>query len=198
MPLSAVWRLQERGLMLTPCNKSFRRAVLEAHGLRFDESLAYCEDEQFILHYLLHAEHGFRVVREDLYTYEKEHAGSLTRRYVPGLWDTIEASRRLREQVFAHVHLDTDSIRASYCSFLNWRVQQALSNLSAPDCPLSHRERAAEMRRILRSDTCREAFRDGQFGDTPGWYIRVLKTRSAVLLRAVNRLRRLRNGGVAG
>lgn len=197
MPLSAVWRLQERGLMLTPCNKSFRRAVLEAHGLRFDESLAYCEDEQFILRYLLHAEHGFRVVREDLYTYEKEHAGSLTRRYVPGLWDTIEASRRLREQVFAHVHLDTDSIRTSYCSFLNWRVQQALSNLSAPDCPLSHRERAAEMRRILRSDTCREAFRDGQFGDTPGWYIRVLKTRSAVLLRAVNRLRRLRNEGVA-
>lgn len=197
LPLSAVWQLQERGLMLSPCNKSFRRSILETQSLRFDESMAYCEDEQFVLRYLLHADHGFRVVREDLYFYEKEHEGSLTHRYVPDLWNAIETSRVLREQLFAQAGVDTDAIHTSYCSFLNWRVQQALANLSVPGCPLSRRERAAEMRRILRSNTCREAFRDGNFGNTPGWYATVLKSRSAELLRTVNRLISLKNGGRA-
>lgn len=188
VPLSAVWQLQERGLMLTPCNKSFRREILEANQLRFDESLAYCEDEQFILRYLLCAQQGFWVVREDLYAYEKQHAGSLTHRYVPGLWDTVEKSRALREELFVHAGVDTGAIQSSYCTFLNWRVQQALSNLNQAK-GMPKRERTSEMRRILRSGTCREAFRSGRFGDTPGWYVRVLKTRSVGLLRTVNRLR---------
>ena len=174
--------------MLTPCNKSFRREILETNQLRFDESLAYCEDEQFILRYLLCAKQGFWVVQEDLYVYEKQHAGSLTHRYVPNLWDTVEKSRALRERLFAQAGVDTGAIRVSYCTFLNWRVQQALSNLNQTK-GMSKRACTSEMRRILRSDPCREAFRNGNFGDTPGWYVRVLKMRSAGLLRMVNRLR---------
>ncbi len=72
--------------MLTPLQQEgFRRAVRKRTDYAFDESLAYCEDEQFIPALpVAHAEHGFRVVREDLYTYEKRARRQSTRRYVPG------------------------------------------------------------------------------------------------------------------
>lgn len=194
-PLSIYWGLQERGLMLTPCNKGFRRELLERWSLRFDISLAYCEDEQFVLRYLLAVEDGFHVVTEDLYRYEKEHAGSLTHRYVPRMWDTLCVSFRLREQFLRHAGLSIQGIETGYYTFMNWRVQQALANLGATDCPLSGQQIRREQHRILRSPECRAAFAKGSFGGTPGWYVRVLKTRCACMIRAVDRIIRYKNRG---
>lgn len=194
-PLSIYWALQERGLMLTPCNKGFRRELLERRSLRFDPSLAYCEDEQFVLRYLLAVEGGFHIVTEDLYRYEKEHEGGLTHRYVPRMWDTLCVSFRLREQFLRQTGLSIQDIETGYYTFMNWRVQQALANLGTTDCPLSEREIRRERQRILHSPECREAFAKGSFGGTPGWYARVLKTRCAWLIRAVNRMIRYKNRG---
>lgn len=194
-PLSVFWLLQEQGAMLHSCNKGYRRELLNRYGLRFDPTLAYCEDEQFVLNYLLHVEGGIHVVQADLYRYEKEHEGGLTHRYVPRMWDTLCRSFALREQVLARAELPISDIRAGYQTFMNWRVRQALANLDAADCPLTERERRVETRRILKSSVCREAFADGNFTDTPGWYVRVLKTRRAWLIRSVNRMIRYKNRG---
>lgn len=194
-PLSVFWPLQEQGAMLHSCNKGYRRELLNRYGLRFDPTLAYCEDEQFVLNYLLHVEGGIHVVQEDLYRYEKEHEGGLTHRYVPRMWDTLCRSFALREQVLARAELPISDIRTGYQTFMNWRVRQALANLDAAGCPLTERERRGETRRILKSSVCREAFADGSFTDTPNWYARVLKTRRAWLIRTVNRMIRYKNRG---
>lgn len=37
-----------------PVNKLYKYSIIREHNIRFDEDLAYCEDELFVLQYMLH------------------------------------------------------------------------------------------------------------------------------------------------
>ena len=55
MPVLA--QLLRRHCLGWPCNKMFSRATIERHGLRFDRSIRYAEDEIFTAQYCAHITH---------------------------------------------------------------------------------------------------------------------------------------------
>lgn len=56
-------------------NKLYRKSILDAHGLRMDENISYCEDFIFNMEYVLHTE-KIAVVKSPVYYYVKTE-GSL-------------------------------------------------------------------------------------------------------------------------
>lgn len=70
--ISQAFELHSRFLLPQVWNKLFRRDVIEAHGLRFDESQSMGEDFQFVLEYLQAASiTEFTIVNKPLYYYTR-------------------------------------------------------------------------------------------------------------------------------
>ena len=76
-------------------NKLYRRAIVEAHHLRMNEELSWCEDFMFNLEYIRHAER-FYALQVPIYYYVKTK-GSLT---VQGL--SFSKSIRMKLEAFSY------------------------------------------------------------------------------------------------
>lgn len=68
------------------CIKLFRRALLEAHSIQFHEDLVYNEDGVFCIEATVHA-NCYVYLGDDYLYHNRVTPGSLTKRYVPNLWN---------------------------------------------------------------------------------------------------------------
>lgn len=74
--------------------KVFRRSLLEAHGIRFDERLHIGEDKVFVVQYMIHARNA-AFIRDPLYTMSVENDNSLSRKKREKLCDHILLEHQL-------------------------------------------------------------------------------------------------------
>ena len=78
----------------SPCNKLYRRRILEEHNLRFDETTKNNEDTWFNLAYLRHCKKVF-VSASPFYHYINHQNGSASRRFIDNIIEIyIETYRR--------------------------------------------------------------------------------------------------------
>lgn len=82
VPREALFDLWEATLLQSPCNKLFRRDIITAGHLRFDEKQTMGEDFQFLLDYLEAGDvRGCAVVNEPLYHYIRWGEDSLMSKF---------------------------------------------------------------------------------------------------------------------
>lgn len=96
LPGERFFALQQKSLLQSVCNKIFRRDIVMAHQLRFDESQTMGEDFQFVLDYLEAA--GIRqcvMINEPLYHYIRRGSGSLMSQF--GLIGREQEQMRLQQ-----------------------------------------------------------------------------------------------------
>ena len=99
--------------------KLYRRDLLEAHHIRFDESIRFREDVYFNLHYLIHARKT-AVLEEPLYFYRirKDGTNSVARanltpsRNYSEKLQGVQLRAELRDEV---LRVDGTDIRSMYC-----------------------------------------------------------------------------------
>lgn len=78
-------------------NKLYRRSIVEAHHLRMDPEISWCEDFMFNLEYILYAD-GFRAIQIPIYYYVKTK-GSLASQSL-----TISQTVKMKLTVFEYYH----------------------------------------------------------------------------------------------
>lgn len=87
---------QESGkarLLQSPCNKLYRRDIIEQYGIRFDTELTYAEDWLFNVNFYRFAK-CVAFVTEHLYFYDRTTEGSLSKKF---RWDGFDQSVKIRQ-----------------------------------------------------------------------------------------------------
>lgn len=108
--LSDALRMQ---MLNSPCNKAFRRALLEKHRIRFDHRLPIGEDKVFVVQYTIHAQ-AARFIPNALYICSVENRESL--------------SRKPREDLCTHILLEHRLLfEAAEASAYKERYREAIS-----------------------------------------------------------------------
>lgn len=70
--------------IMSPCDKRFRREIIEKYGIRFIPGMHIGEDFNFCLAYAMYSAH-IETVREKLIVFDVSNENSLSRRYRPNL-----------------------------------------------------------------------------------------------------------------
>lgn len=110
---------RERGLLFAdaeihdttkgPCNKLFRREIIEQHHLRFDPCYSYGEDHLFVLEFVKHCHSIAQVAHTDYLYIHRPTATSLTHRLLP--YKALSAYAReayaLRQELIARLDIDS-------------------------------------------------------------------------------------------
>lgn len=110
---------RERGLLFAdaeihdttkgPCNKLFRREIIEQHHLRFDPRYSYGEDHLFVLEFVKHCHSIAQIAHTDYLYIHRPTAASLTHRLLP--YKALSAYAReayaLRQELIARLGIDS-------------------------------------------------------------------------------------------
>lgn len=109
---------RERGLLFAdaeihdttkgPCNKLFRREIIEQHHLRFNPRYSYGEDHLFVLEFVKHCHSIAQIAHTDYLYIHRPTAASLTHRLLP--YKALSAYAReayaLRQELIARLGID--------------------------------------------------------------------------------------------
>lgn len=169
--------LYKNGVLHSPCNKIFRRDVLEKHCLRFPEHISYHEDLLFVLDYMICTGGSFSFVDKSLYYYDKDTVGSLSKQYIPQLWS-------IKKEIYKRLDvLFSKSWQESLAQWLIWDVMDSINSiLIAPDIKgLWNKSRHVK---LLLTDEWFTKIWNGQvaMNNLPSKTALVMKTKCAALI----------------
>ena len=164
----------------SPCNKLFRRSIIEEHHLRFDETTKNNEDTWFNLEYLRCCEKVF-VSASPFYRYINHQNGSASRKYIDNVIEIyIETYRRstafLKE---AEMYDCNEQFCKSY--FIGLCIG-ALNGIVLQATQYSKKEKLKKMRDIVERPEVRDALKDLQEPDKKKRMIAFLMRRRWVRL----------------
>lgn len=154
--------------------KIFSSRIVQMNHIRYDEKVSIAEDALFILCYLRTNADDIGVVPEFLYNYVNDRPQSLTKKIIPNHW-------ALACRVFDEVHMtlqaygvDFSEYKDAYYSGMITTIMQSLNMLF--NYNISNREKFILGRKILNSDECKDAFKNGSIVDVHPIYKIILKT----------------------
>lgn len=134
-------------------NKAFSRRLF-SDGLRYPEGTVVEEDLIFVLRAIEKAA-SFVSIQDGLYFYNCRAAGSVTTKYNPDKFDCKCAATR--EQLAWAERNDSqafaDVFRDSHLSY----VSSSVNNLMYAACPLTKKEKLAEIRRFFAAEETRDS-----------------------------------------
>lgn len=87
-----------------PWNKLFKTSIIKEHNIRFDENIKYCEDEIFVLKYLLHSKKCC-YLKEQLYHYMENNMSANLRIYTLKKFDVRCLDRQKADEMSAKMLL---------------------------------------------------------------------------------------------
>lgn len=146
-------------LMYVVWNKCWRVSFLQEQGLRFED---YKSGEDRLFNFqALPLYHRFGCVGEPLYRYLIRGSGSLVNRYIPNRLESALACHRALLAAYGEMGLFAGERAGAERAAVEFQfVKLALSCLSqlyAPDCPLTRWEKRAAIRATLALPELREA-----------------------------------------
>lgn len=182
LPTTSVWDIYYKCFLNMPWNKIYRRSIINDNSISFNEKIQYNEDLLFVLDYLAVSNLSFGMVNMPLYFYRQDIAGSLTKRYLPDLWNIkLEVFRRL-DEVIKKSGIEIDAISQEYYSKWCWSIVESASYVLHKQNKASELKKYLKLIDIFHSKECKEAFSLGKIENTSTVYRWVLKTRCALLV----------------
>lgn len=145
-----------------PCNRLYRKSVIDSGKLHFPEDMSYGEDCVFNLYYYDLLERA--VFLRDLYYYYLWHPeASLARRHQEQFFENQMRQVHLMLALMKKNHaLNTENYRcwANYCV---GQTMKAVMALLRKDCRLSDEEKKRQLALIVQNDDVHNAFQNCNF-----------------------------------
>lgn len=139
--------------------KLFRRRLITDNGIRYADNLVYNEDGLFSIEATLAAS-VYVYLGDDYLYHNRVVAGSLTRRFIPNLWERQNPMTDLLAQVTADNDFD---FRPQIAKKTLEIAIYCIENLCKSDAPYIPSQRRTEIRSILRSNKVQKAIREISF-----------------------------------
>ena len=164
-------------------NKIFRKKIIDDFSLRFDESLSYGEDFLFVMKYIQSAKGDFAFYNTALYDYAVGMSGSLSNKYIDKLWNIMQYIYDEFDRTLECCGVDISSIpKADYYKSPIWFVIYSLNNTMSKQNKSSFWKKYKANAKILHSERCKTAFKNGSFDNYNPVYATILKTRCFLLI----------------
>ncbi len=147
------YRLFDRNLLYTPWNKLYEGNYIRENNLRFADT--FWDDFPFNLSVVRDVER-VAVSDEKYYHFMRARAESETAKYRPEMYDKREEEHGWMVDLYAYWQVDDANSREFIARRYIERIIGCIENVTNPACTLSGKEKVAEIRRIITSDTVRE------------------------------------------
>lgn len=182
------WDIYLKNLLNMPWNKIFRAEIISNSHLSYDESIHYNEDLLFVLDYIKKSSGLFGIVNLPLNYYVQGIDGSLTRRYVPDLWNIKKRVFKEMDAVLYKCNIFLEDIQNAYYEKWIFAIVSSLNNNAKVSGFRNKLNTYKENRQILKSEECRIAFENGSFDEYNHIYAEILKKRNYFLILIWNML----------
>ena len=150
----AAYKLFDKNLLYTPWNKLFSSEYLRANKLYFPNT--FWDDFPFNLSVVRDVER-VAVTDKKYYHFIRKRAESETARYRSDMYDKREEENGWMEEIYAHWNIDTPEVREFIARRYIERIIGCVENVTNKNCTLSPKEKKAEIKKMICSDTAQKA-----------------------------------------
>ncbi|MBP3627784.1 MAG: glycosyltransferase family 2 protein [Clostridia bacterium] len=150
----AAYKLFDKNLLYTPWNKLFSSEYLRANKLYFPNT--FWDDFPFNLSVVRDVER-VAVTDKKYYHFIRKRAESETARYRSDMYDKREEENGWMEELYAHWNIDTPEVREFIARRYIERIIGCVENVTNKNCTLSPKEKKAEIKKMICSDTAQKA-----------------------------------------
>lgn len=150
----AAYKLFDKNLLYTPWNKLFSSEYLKANKLYFPNT--FWDDFPFNLSVVRDVER-VAVTDKKYYHFIRKRAESETARYRRDMYDKREEENGWMEELYAHWNIDTPEVREFLARRYIERIIGCVENVTNKNCTLSAKEKKAEIKKMICSDTAQNA-----------------------------------------
>ena len=150
----AAYKLFDKNLLYTPWNKLFSSEYLRANKLYFPNT--FWDDFPFNLSVVRDVER-VAVTDKKYYHFIRKRAESETARYRSDMYDKREEENEWMEELYAHWNIDTPEVREFLARRYIERIIGCVENVTNKNCTLSPKEKKAEIKKMICSDTAQKA-----------------------------------------
>ena len=150
----AAYKLFDKNLLYTPWNKLFSSEYLRANKLYFPNT--FWDDFPFNLSVVRDVER-VAVTDKKYYHFIRKRAESETARYRSDMYDKREEESGWMEEIYAHWNIDTPEVREFLARRYIERIIGCIENVTNKNCTLSAKEKKAEIKKMICSDTAQIA-----------------------------------------
>lgn len=173
-------KLYSAELLQSVWSKIFARTVIKQNSIRFDETINKAEDAIFVLQYLRIKAGDISSVPEALYNYVFNVPSSLTKKVIPEYWN-------LNCRLFAEIRKTMKAYDVPFSEYseiyypnIIIAILQSLNILF--DYNITRKELFLRGGKILNSDECKDAFKNGSIVDVHPIYKIMLQTHCFTLV----------------
>ena len=190
---SGLCDLLDNNLFFSLWNKIYKSEIIKENGLRMNENMKFSEDFHFNLEYFIKINGNIAVVRKPLYHYEVRNENSATKKYKENLWPITLTTFSLMKTLYGSLEDSSSEYRTRmYTRFVNM-ICSVLRNTMAKGNPQPFFKKFAENVRIVHSEEYKEAVTFCDSGALNPLYLKVLRTRSYLLIFLCEILIRIKN-----
>ena len=146
--------LFDLNLLYSPWNKLFLTEYVKGNGIYFPQT--FWDDFPFILSVIRDVER-VTVLSGKYYHFIRKRQESETARYRSDMYDKREEENGWMEELFAYWGVDTPEVREFLARRYIERIIGCVENVTNRNCPLSAKEKKAEIKRIISTDRVKKA-----------------------------------------
>ncbi len=147
------YRLFDKNLLYTPWNKLYSANYIRENNLRFSDT--FWDDFPFNLAVIRDIER-VTVSEKRYYHFMRARAESETAKYRTDMYEKREEEHRWMIDLYQYWNVNDQNSREFVARRYIERVIGCIENVTNPACTLSRKEKIAEIRHIISSDTVRE------------------------------------------
>lgn len=148
------YALFDKNLLYTPWNKLYLSSYILENKLYFPQT--FWDDFPFNLS-VVHDVERVSVLSDKFYHFIRKRAESETAKYRSDMYDKREEENGWMEELFAHWGVDTPEVREFLARRYIERIIGCVENVTNRNCPLSSKEKKAEIKRIISTDRVKNA-----------------------------------------
>lgn len=148
------YALFDKNLLYTPWNKLYLSSYILENKLYFPQT--FWDDFPFNLSVVRDVER-VSVLSDKFYHFIRKRAESETAKYRSDMYDKREEENGWMEELFAHWGVDTPEVREFLARRYIERIIGCVENVTNRNCPLSAKEKKAEIKRIISTDRVKKA-----------------------------------------
>lgn len=144
-------QLYQDTIIQSPCNKLYKRNIIEGHELIFQENCSFGEDLRFNLAYLAHCKQIF-FTKKSFYTYVQTK-NSLTNTYIDNLFDKqLAIHNDVCQFLIQHDGQTEENLSNVNETFFRSIIQSA-TNIIHPNSPYTRAEQKQQLRKLINDKT---------------------------------------------